>query len=29
MVSRLKKEPWGGPGFTIRDPDGNRIYFGA
>ena len=27
MVSRLKKEPWGGPGFTIRDPDGNRLYF--
>lgn len=28
MHSRLKKEPWGGPGFTILDPDGNRIYFG-
>ena len=27
MVSRLKKEPWGGPGFTIHDLDGNRIYF--
>ena len=27
MHSRLKKEPWGGPGFTILDPDGNRIYF--
>lgn len=28
MHSRLKKEPWGGHGFTILDPDGNRIYFG-
>lgn len=28
MHGRLKKEPWGGPGFTILDPDGNRIYFG-
>jgi catechol 2,3-dioxygenase-like lactoylglutathione lyase family enzyme len=28
MHSRLKKEPWGGPGFTILDLDGNRIYFG-
>jgi catechol 2,3-dioxygenase-like lactoylglutathione lyase family enzyme len=28
MHSRLKKEPWGASGFTILDPDGNRIYFG-
>jgi catechol 2,3-dioxygenase-like lactoylglutathione lyase family enzyme len=28
MHSRLKKEPWGAAGFTILDPDGNRIYFG-
>jgi catechol 2,3-dioxygenase-like lactoylglutathione lyase family enzyme len=27
MHSRLRKEPWGGHGFTICDPDGNRIYF--
>ena len=27
MHSRLKKEPWGGPGFTVCDPDGNRLYF--
>jgi catechol 2,3-dioxygenase-like lactoylglutathione lyase family enzyme len=27
MHSRLKKEPWGGFGFTVCDPDGNRIYF--
>jgi catechol 2,3-dioxygenase-like lactoylglutathione lyase family enzyme len=27
MHSRLKKEPWGGHGFTVLDPDGNRIYF--
>jgi catechol 2,3-dioxygenase-like lactoylglutathione lyase family enzyme len=24
---RLKKEPWGGLGFTVIDPDGNPIYF--
>ena len=24
---RLKKEPWGGSGFSVGDPDGNRIYF--
>lgn len=23
----LKKEPWGGSGFAVCDPDGNRIYF--
>jgi catechol 2,3-dioxygenase-like lactoylglutathione lyase family enzyme len=24
---RLKKEPWGGSGFAVSDPDGNRVYF--
>jgi catechol 2,3-dioxygenase-like lactoylglutathione lyase family enzyme len=24
---RLKKEPWGGSGFAVSDPDGNHIYF--
>ncbi len=23
----LRKEPWGGPAFTIIDPDGNRVCF--
>jgi catechol 2,3-dioxygenase-like lactoylglutathione lyase family enzyme len=23
----LRKEAWGGSGFTVLDPDGNRIYF--
>jgi catechol 2,3-dioxygenase-like lactoylglutathione lyase family enzyme len=27
FVQRLKKEPWGGPGFIVRDPDGNWICF--
>jgi catechol 2,3-dioxygenase-like lactoylglutathione lyase family enzyme len=27
MVGRLKKEPWGGAGFAVRDRDGNSIYF--
>ncbi len=27
MVSRLTTEPWGATGFTIGDPDGNRIGF--
>lgn len=27
IAGRLKKEPWGGSGFTVRDPDGNPIYF--
>lgn len=27
IADRLKKEPWGGSGFTVRDPDGNRVYF--
>jgi catechol 2,3-dioxygenase-like lactoylglutathione lyase family enzyme len=27
LHGRLKKEPWGGNGFTVRDPDGNLIYF--
>jgi catechol 2,3-dioxygenase-like lactoylglutathione lyase family enzyme len=26
--TRLKREPWGGCGFTILDLDGNRVYFG-
>ena len=26
-LGRLKTEPWGGTGFTVRAPDGNRIYF--
>lgn len=25
---KLRKEPWGTSGFTVRDPDGNWIYFG-
>jgi catechol 2,3-dioxygenase-like lactoylglutathione lyase family enzyme len=27
IADRLKHEPWGGSGFTVRDPDGNPIYF--
>jgi catechol 2,3-dioxygenase-like lactoylglutathione lyase family enzyme len=27
FVQRLKKEPWGGPSFIVRDPDGNWICF--
>jgi len=27
LVGTLHKEPWGGPAFTVRDPDGNWIYF--
>lgn len=27
MLGRLKKEPRGGLGFAVRDPDGNPIYF--
>ncbi len=27
ISDRLKKQPWGGWGFTARDPDGNPIYF--
>jgi catechol 2,3-dioxygenase-like lactoylglutathione lyase family enzyme len=27
FASTLGKEPWGGPMFTVRDPDGNRICF--
>jgi hypothetical protein len=27
ILGRLKKEPWGGSGFAVNDPDGNRIYF--
>jgi len=29
MVGTLRKEPWGGPTFTVCDPDGNRICFCA
>lgn len=29
FASALHKEPWGGPTFTVRDPDGNRICFSA
>ena len=27
IQGRLRKEPWGGLGFAVRDPDGNPIYF--
>jgi catechol 2,3-dioxygenase-like lactoylglutathione lyase family enzyme len=27
LVGTLRREPWGGPTFTIRDPDGNWICF--
>ena len=27
MVGTLRKEPWGGPSFTVQDPDGNWICF--
>lgn len=29
FASPLHKEPWGGPTFTVEDPDGNRISFNA
>lgn len=29
FASPLRKEPWGGPTFTVEDPDGNRISFNA
>ncbi len=29
FVATLRKEPWGGPAFTVSDPDGNRICFCA
>ncbi|HMI58510.1 MAG TPA: VOC family protein [Gemmatimonadaceae bacterium] len=29
FVWTLRKEPWGGPTFTVRDPDGNWIEFSA
>lgn len=29
MLGTLRKEPWGGPTFTVCDPDGNRICFCA
>jgi catechol 2,3-dioxygenase-like lactoylglutathione lyase family enzyme len=27
LVGTLRKEPWGGPTFIVRDPDGNWICF--
>lgn len=27
FVEILHKEPWGGPTFTVRDLDGNRICY--
>jgi len=27
VADRLHKEPWGGLVFTVRDPDGNPVYF--
>jgi len=27
FVTPLRKEPWGGPSFTVADLDGNRILF--
>ncbi|HEY4213777.1 MAG TPA: VOC family protein [Steroidobacteraceae bacterium] len=27
MAGSLHREPWGGPTFTVRDPDGNWICF--
>jgi catechol 2,3-dioxygenase-like lactoylglutathione lyase family enzyme len=27
FVGTLRREPWGGPAFTVRDPDGNWICF--
>jgi len=27
FVGTLRKEPWGGPAFTVNDPDGNWICF--
>jgi uncharacterized glyoxalase superfamily protein PhnB len=27
LVGTLRKEPWGGPAFTVQDPDGNWICF--
>jgi catechol 2,3-dioxygenase-like lactoylglutathione lyase family enzyme len=29
LVGTLHKEAWGGPTFTVEDPDGNRICFSA
>jgi catechol 2,3-dioxygenase-like lactoylglutathione lyase family enzyme len=29
LVGTLHKEAWGGPTFTVQDPDGNRILFCA
>lgn len=29
FVSTLRKEPWGGPTFTVEDLDGNRLCFSA
>lgn len=27
FIQALHREPWGGPTFTVRDPDGNSICF--
>lgn len=27
LASTLHREPWGGPAFTVRDPDGNLLVF--
>jgi uncharacterized glyoxalase superfamily protein PhnB len=27
FVETLRKQPWGGPAFTVRDLDGNRTCF--
>lgn len=29
ILGTLHKEAWGGPTFTVQDPDGNRICFSA
>ena len=29
LIGTLRKEAWGGPTFTVRDPDGNRILFSS
>ena len=29
LVGTLHKEAWGGPTFTVQDPDGNRILFSS
>ena len=29
FVAALRREPWGGPTFTVRDPDGNWLCFSS